>query len=49
MSDQMETELSPDRLDYLRRQEFLYERAKPELLKRFDGEFVVFENGFASG
>jgi hypothetical protein len=45
MSDRVETELLPERLDYLRRQEFLYERAKPELLQRFAGEFIVFENG----
>ncbi len=45
MSDRFGAELSPERLDYLRRQQFLYERAKPELLQRFAGEFIVFENG----
>lgn len=45
MSDRPEEQLSLERTDALRQQEALYEQMKPDLLKQYDGEFVVFENG----
>jgi hypothetical protein len=34
-----------DRLEYLDRQEALFEAAKPQLLATYPGEFVAFEDG----
>jgi hypothetical protein len=45
MSTNSELSLTPERIEYLRQQEALYEQAKPELLAQYDGEFVAFENG----
>lgn len=45
MSTSLESNLPPERLNYLRQQESLYEQAKPELLRQYSGEFVAFENG----
>jgi hypothetical protein len=34
-----------DRLEYLDRQEALFDAAKPYLLTTYPGEFIAFENG----
>jgi hypothetical protein len=34
-----------DRLEYLDRQEALFDTAKPQLLNQYPGEFVAFEDG----
>jgi hypothetical protein len=34
-----------ERIQYLDRQETLFEQCKPELLLKFEGEFVAFEEG----
>jgi hypothetical protein len=34
-----------DRLEYLDRQEALFDAAKPQLLTTYPGEFIAFENG----
>jgi hypothetical protein len=34
-----------DRLEYLDRQEALFDSAKPQLLTTYPGEFIAFENG----
>jgi hypothetical protein len=34
-----------DRLEYLDRQEALFDAAKPQLLTTYPGEFVAFEDG----
>lgn len=40
-----ELSLSPERIDYLRQQESLYEQAKTNLLGQYNGEFIAFEDG----
>ncbi len=44
-----QTNISPhipiDRLEYLDRQEALFDAAKPQLLATYLGEFVAFEDG----
>lgn len=37
--------LEISRLEYFDRQKALYDRAKPELVDRYSGEFVAFEDG----
>lgn len=37
--------LDISRLEYLDRQKALYDRAKPELVDLYSGEFIVFEDG----
>lgn len=37
--------IANDRLEYLDRQEALFDAAKPKLLQTYPGEFVAFENG----
>lgn len=42
----MNTEsLSASRLEYFNTQKALYEKAKPELVKQYLGEFIAFEDG----
>jgi hypothetical protein len=39
------THLEPSRLEYLDRQKKSYESIKPELVERYLGEFIAFEDG----
>jgi hypothetical protein len=39
------THLETSRLEYLDRQKSLYESVKPELVDRYLGEFIAFEDG----
>jgi hypothetical protein len=39
------THLETSRLEYLDRQKNLYENVKPELVDRYLGEFIAFEDG----
>ncbi len=45
MTKPIETNITSERIDYLRQQESLYEQAKPDLLRQYDGEFIAFEDG----
>jgi hypothetical protein len=38
-------ELSPERISYLNRQEFLFEQMKATLVAEYLGEFIAFEDG----
>jgi hypothetical protein len=39
------THIETSRLEYLDRQKSLYESVKPELVDRYLGEFIAFEDG----
>jgi hypothetical protein len=49
MTISRQTDITPhitiDRLEYLDRQEALFDTAKPQLLNQYPGEFVAFEDG----
>jgi Family of unknown function (DUF5678) len=34
-----------DRIEYLLHQQHLYQAAKPELLRQYEGQYIAFENG----
>ena len=37
--------IAPERIEYLLRQQHLYQAAKPELLFQYQGQYIAFENG----
>jgi proteasome lid subunit RPN8/RPN11 len=41
----VQNQLEPARLKYFEIQKALYETAKPELVERYLGEFIAFEDG----
>jgi hypothetical protein len=49
MKTSRQTDITPhipiDRLEYLDRQEALFDAAKPQLLTTYPGQFVAFEDG----
>ncbi|MCD8486184.1 MAG: hypothetical protein LRZ84_05415 [Desertifilum sp.] len=45
MTNPVKPNITPERINYLRQQESLYEQTKPDLLRQYNGEFVAFEDG----
>jgi hypothetical protein len=37
--------IEPERIKYLLHQQHLYQTAKPELIERYDGQYIAFESG----
>jgi hypothetical protein len=38
-------QIDTERINYLLHQQQLYQAAKPELLKQYQGQYIAFENG----
>jgi hypothetical protein len=43
-SERLES-IEPERIEYLLHQQYLYQAAKAELLDRYRGQYIAFENG----
>jgi Family of unknown function (DUF5678) len=45
MNSNYPQQIEPERIEYLLNQQHLYQAAKSELLKQYEGQYIAFENG----